>query len=303
MKTNLFVFAIFVALLVQVAAAQQRGRSYPPKFAGATVETYKTAGEVKLTMSIFSPAGHKATDKRPAILFFFGGGFVGGSPAQFHQHCRYFASRGMVAITADYRVRKRHKTKPADSMQDGKDAMRYVRANAKRLGIDPERIVASGGSAGATIAACVGVIPNLDAASTEKKVSYTPGAMVLFNPAIMGKTAIERTNPDGSPAFPKSIMPWYHVREGLPPSIMFFGTDDRLMAGAKEFREAARSKGNRCELVTWEGVGHGFFNFGRGGNKHFVETLKAADKFLASLGYVKGEPTVDEFVAKQINRR
>ena len=127
-------------------------------------------------------------------------------------------------------------------------------------------------------------------------------AMVLFNPAIMGKTAIERTNPDGSPAFPKTIMPWHHVRKGLPPSIMFYGIDDRFIAGAKEFRQAALGKGNRCELVTWEGVGHGFFNFGRQGNKHFVETLRAADKFLASLGYVKGGPTVDEFVAKRINR-
>jgi acetyl esterase/lipase len=111
----------------------------------------------------------------------------------------------------------------------------------------------------------------------------------------MGKSSI-RKEESGRPSFTKDIMPYYHVREGLPPSIMFFGTLDRLMGGAVEFREAAVEKGNRCELLTWEGVGHGFFNLGRNKNVEFVATLKAADKFLASLGYLEGEPTVEQFM-------
>ncbi|MHC4181471.1 MAG: alpha/beta hydrolase, partial [Planctomycetota bacterium] len=233
-----------------------------------------------------------------AVVFFFGGGFRAGTPAQFLRHCEYFSSRGMVAITADYRVRSRHKTTPADSVEDGKSAMRYVRANAGRLGIDPQRIVASGGSAGGMIAACVGTIRDAGKNDQEKSVSYTPNAMVLFNPAIMGKTGIKRADAAGRPSFTKDILPYYHVRKGLPPSIMFFGTEDRLLGGAEEFREAALEKGNRCELLTWKGVGHGFFNFGRNKNVEFVATVKAADKFLASLGYLEGEPTVDQFMKK-----
>lgn len=306
MKARLVMWAL-VLLVAGAAAAQQRSQSKqsrpsghqpqvgPPEFPNARAEVYKTVGEVKLQLFVFTPEGHKPTDKRPAIVFFFGGGFRQGSPRQFEKHCEYLASRGMVAITADYRVSSRHNTEPADSVQDGKAAMRYVRANASRLGIDPNRIVASGGSAGGLIAACVGVVADLDKDDQDTSVSYTPNAMVLFNPAIMGTSSV-RNDESGRPRFTKDIMPYYHVREGLPPSIMFFGTEDRLLGGAEEFRAAALEKGNRCELLTWEGVGHGFFNLGRNDNIEFVATLKAADKFLASLGYLEGEPTVDLFM-------
>ena len=57
-------------------------------------------GDTKLDLYIYYPEGHKPTDKRPAIVFFFGGGWTNGSPGQFEQHCKHLASRGMVAITA-----------------------------------------------------------------------------------------------------------------------------------------------------------------------------------------------------------
>ena len=56
---------------------------------------------------------------------------------------------------------------------------------------------------------------------------------------------------------------------------------------------AAKLAGNRCELLTWEGLKHGFFNFGRYNNKSYLETVRAADKFLASLDYLKGESTIE----------
>ena len=59
-----------------------------------------------------------------------------------------------------------------------------------------------------------------------------------------------------------------------------------------------KQQGSRCELVTYEGQPHGFFNFGRSENKYFLDTLKKADAFLVSLGYLKGEPTVDQFAWK-----
>jgi acetyl esterase/lipase len=301
---RLTILGVIVSLFASTLCFAQQARNYPPTFPAAKSEVYKSVGDVKLKLFIFEPRNHKPSEPRPAIVFFFGGGFVSGSPDQFHQHCRYFASRGIVAITADYRVKNRHDTTPADSVQDGKDAMRYVRTNAKRLGIKPDRITASGGSAGALIAACAGVIPNLDNSNSKLSdaqpkptVSYTPNAMLLFNPAILGKTAIDRKNKDGSPSFPEQIMPFYHIRKNLPPSILFFGTGDKFLVGAKEFQEAAKAQENRCEVRTWDGVGHGFFNLGRNNNKEFVATLKAADQFLVSLGYLsKGEPSVDKFM-------
>ena len=70
-----------------------------------------------------------------------------------------------------------------------------------------------------------------------------------------------------------------------------------LVPGTGAARGAFRP-GSRRELLTWKGVGHGFFNFGRNKNVEFVATVKAADKFLASLGYLEGQPTVDQFMTK-----
>jgi acetyl esterase len=141
-------FIWFVTLLLSgfalVASAQEPkgGRGYPPNLPGARPETYKTVGDIKLNLYVFTPEGHQASDKRPAMVFFFGGGWTNGSPGQFEEHCKYLAGRGMVAITADYRVASRHNVKAITCVADAKSAIRYVRTNAARLGIDPSRIAA-----------------------------------------------------------------------------------------------------------------------------------------------------------------
>lgn len=66
-----------------------------------TIIEYKKVGDVSLSLHIFNPPNHKATDKTPAIVFFFGGGWVGGSASHFYPQSEYLASRGMVAICAD----------------------------------------------------------------------------------------------------------------------------------------------------------------------------------------------------------
>src|SRR5690348_5684401 len=86
-----------VAPDVTQAAAKRKnkGEGYPPTFADAHAEVYKTVGDTKLQLYIFTPKDHQATDHTPAIVFYFGGAWVNGSPKQFEQHCRYLASRGM----------------------------------------------------------------------------------------------------------------------------------------------------------------------------------------------------------------
>ncbi|MBT6399335.1 MAG: carboxylesterase family protein, partial [Verrucomicrobia bacterium] len=77
-------------------------------------KTYKKVGKVELQLHIFNPKGHKASDQRPAIVFFFGGGWSGGTPSQFYPQCEYLAKRGMVAISAEYRVKSRNGTSPLE---------------------------------------------------------------------------------------------------------------------------------------------------------------------------------------------
>ena len=113
--------------------AQEKKGPYESGFElpGSRTEVYKTIGDVKLKIYIYEPEGHKAGAKRPAIVFFFGGGWRGGTPKQFLEHCRYLASKGMVAMTADYRVSSRQGTKPFHCVRDGKSAVRWIRQNAR----------------------------------------------------------------------------------------------------------------------------------------------------------------------------
>ncbi|HSW44215.1 MAG TPA: alpha/beta hydrolase [Phycisphaerae bacterium] len=270
--------------------------------AGAVREVYRKVGDVQLKVHIFNPPDHKPTDKRPAIVFFFGGGWLHGSAGQFVPQCRYFASRGMVAITADYRVYTRNKAMIADCTSDAQAAVRWVRANAGRLGIDPDRIAAGGGSAGGHLAAATGTLDDFTG-DKNAKISFRPNAMLLFNPAIDLTPEEPKPGDEGSRhsnlmarmgARPEELSPMDHVRPGLPPTIIFHGKDDKLIPFTKieEFGKAMKAAGNHCEVVGFEGQGHGFFNPGKRGNKHFIETMRLADEFLASLGYLKGKPTI-----------
>lgn len=308
---------IAVSLFASTVSAQQN--SYPPSFADAREETYKTAGDVDLKLWIFNPLNHKASDSTPAIVFFFGGGWKAGNPAQFEQHCRYLASQGMVAITADYRVRSRHDTLADKAVEDAESAILWVRQNATRLGVDSNRVAAGGGSAGGHLAACLGVVPPLDEAAS-KKTSSVPNALALFNPAVLlapfeeidlGKTDQQvpkfqdiatRT---GVP--PKRISPIHHIHQGLPPTIIFHGEADTTVPfeTAKRFTELATEAGNRCELESYPNATHSFFNYGRGGEpgEYYSLTVWRMHTFFQSLGYLKNDPAIALPKSKNVHYR
>ena len=301
-----FIASLAIALIIlpvgSVAQNQRPVEPAPATLPGAETEVYKTVGDVSLPLHIFFPEGHKSGQSLPAIIFFFGGGWRYGSPAQFEKHCTYLASRGMVAITAEYRVWGRHKTKAIASFQDAKSAMRYVRSNAKRLGIDPNRIAAGGGSAGGHLAGALGTIGGLDDPADDLSVSAAPNALCLFNPAlILASIPDAFPLPDGLEerfgVSPTAFSPYHNIGSNQPPAIIFHGDADTTIhhKSVELFTEKYKSLGNRCELVTYQGQGHGFFNFGRGDNAMFIATLTEMDAFLRSLRYLKGEPTIKRF--------
>ncbi|HJN88769.1 MAG TPA: alpha/beta hydrolase fold domain-containing protein, partial [Verrucomicrobiota bacterium] len=228
MKKNITLTAALLAPLALLA--QEKEESYESSFElpGSRAEVYKTLGDVKLKVYIYEPKGHKAGANRPAIVFFFGGGWRGGTPKQFQEQCRYLASKGMVAMTADYRVSSRQGTKPFHCVRDGKSAVRWVRENAKRLGVDPDHIAAGGGSAGGHVAGCTGTLPEHDESGENAKVSSVPNAMVLFNPVLItaeaaglktfGGDRLEKLKERLGVEDPKTMSPYHNIRKGLPPT-------------------------------------------------------------------------------------
>ncbi|MBL9118203.1 MAG: alpha/beta hydrolase [Verrucomicrobiaceae bacterium] len=269
-----------------------KGRIAPPSLTSETLSheerLYKTTPQGELRLHFSFPKDWKAGDKRPAIVFFFGGGWKSGSYLQFVPQSDYFASRGLVAASADYRISSIHKTTPDKCVEDAKSAVRYLRAHSRELGIDPGKIISAGGSAGGHLAACTALISEFDAESDDKSVSAKPNAMVLFNPALnIDELAANRDRKDAIP-MAERITPNRHISADTPPAIMFFGTDDALIEGAQKYLAKAVSLGLRAELWTAEGQAHGFFN-----RAPWTQvTAKAADEFLASLGYLNGESTI-----------
>jgi len=274
--------------VIMLAAAGKFG--YPPKMDGARVETYKTVGDTKLNLYIFSPS---TATKAPAIVFFFGGGWTSGSPVQFEAQCRHLASRGMVAITADYRVASRHQAKPTQCLADARSAIRWVRAHAARLGVDPKRVAAGGGSAGGHLAAATAFISEFDEPSEDKKISATPDALVLFNPALvlapmaglnLDKSFGARVPEERLGTKPEHISPAHNIKDGGPPAIIFHGRADTTVpfVTAEAFTAKMKAAGNRCELVGYDDQPHGFFNRDPWQQKTLVE----ADKFFVSLGWL-----------------
>ncbi|MEI6235810.1 MAG: alpha/beta hydrolase [Planctomycetota bacterium] len=286
-------FALKAWPLFLILASTAFGKEYPPNITGATVEKYKTVGDVSLTLWIFNPKDHKPTDKRAAILFFFGGGWTSGSPEQFEPQCKHLAELGMVAITVDYRVGSRNNVKPVSCVADVKSAMRWVRSNAARLGIDPQRIAAGGGSAGGHLAACTAFIKDFNEPGEDSSVSAVPNALVLFNPALVlapldgykfegsGKRATE----ERFGTKPENISPAHHIQKGAPPTIIMHGKADTTVpyVTVEAFTAEMKKAGNSCELVGYEGASHGFFN----SSKWSKDTITQMDKFLKSLGYLK----------------
>jgi acetyl esterase/lipase len=251
---------------------------------------YKNVAQRELTLFVDKPAGWKAADKRPAIVFFFGGGWVGGTPAQFRRQSEYLATRGMVGVRVQYRViPKGDKGPPLVCCADAKSAMRYVRAHAAELGIDPHRIAAAGGSAGGQLAAFTGLVPGLDDPHDDLSISCKPDTLVLFNPVFNngpGQWGHERVG-----ARFLEFSPAHHVTKDAPPTVVFLGDEDELIpvSVVKDFEADMKKAGVRCDAHIYPKGQHGFFNK----EPFLTSTLIEADRFLASLGWISGEPTLE----------
>ncbi|MCF7790112.1 MAG: alpha/beta hydrolase [Prosthecobacter sp.] len=259
---------------------------------------YKSVGGVELKLDVFEPAGLKSSDHRPAIVFFFGGGWSGGSTKQFYQQARAMAEEGMVAFSADYRVKGRNKTTPFECVKDGKSAIRWVRQHAAEFGIDPSRIVAAGGSAGGHVAACTGVIEGHEEDGEDANIRSVPNAMILFNP-VLDTTEKGYGAKNFKPEQQTEISPCHHVRKGIVPTLVFHGTADKTVPfeNAERFTRLMKDEGNECVLVPFEGKDHGFFNgsFFRksNGDADYEVTMKRSIEFLKAQGFLKQRTTTD----------
>ncbi len=321
-RVRLLVMAMAMACVPSRTSALQF--AYPPEIQ-TEQHVYKRASDTDLKLWVFRSA-LKTETPPAAIVFFFGGGWSSGSPSQFLSQAQYLQSRGITAILADYRVASRHKVQPAQCVEDAKSAVRWIRAHSQELGINPERICAAGGSAGGHIACATALLPGFEGDGEDMSVSSAPDALALFNPVLMlasldGAEAADIGEPKQQKqksrfgAAPEKLSPIHHVRTQLPPTIIFHGeADSTVRIGTViEFTKRMTAAGNRCDLKTFPTAPHGFFNLREAPQpsaeaekskkraagsdpqqyrQWHLRTLLQLDQFLASLGWISGEPTL-----------
>jgi acetyl esterase/lipase len=284
MKKTVVVFFLF---LIVLGSRAQQYRFKEKK------QVYKEVDGHSLEMVMYIPDISPGI-KLPALVFFFGGGWVSGDPSHFELQARYLATRGVVVVCPDYRTKNRHNTTPFESVKDARSAMRFLKTNGADFGIDTSRIVAGGGSAGGHLAACTAIVSDVDEETDNPDVSPKPFALVLFNPVVdTGKKGYGQEKLDGREF---QISPVHHIKAGLPPVLIMHGKADTTVPyeNVVRFKHVMKQEGNECILKGYAKQKHGFFNY-RISPKYFEKTLRKTEIFLEKYDLLKGDPWINEY--------
>jgi len=279
-KVILFSFAVLIlttGFAERINQTGSEGKAY----------VYKESNGVSMEIEVYFPHGKQDTEKAvPGLIMFHGGGWGNGTRDMFRYVCNYFASRGLVTATVTYRLATKEEKAAMKGdisykrfcITDAKSAIRWYKEHAGELGVDPERIIAGGGSAGGHISLLSTTNPGLNDPNDPKGYDTSVAAYLLFNPAL---NAGDAKDPE--------VDFLQQLNADLSPAIAFFGSEDNWLKGWNPAYIELKSLGN-TSLEYWiaPGEGHGFFN-----SQPWADiTLIAADKFLKKLGLIEGKPTL-----------
>ena len=289
MKTLLFIIS-FVITLPTVLWAQA------DKVISETI-TYKIVDGHELQVTMFYPANAKRKGNSPAIAFFHGGGWVFGSPSEFHGACKRYAMLGFTTFSFQYRLSiNEDKTYPhpditlIECVKDARSAIRWMRENAATLKIDPDKIVVGGQSAGGQLVLGTALFDTVNEDTDNLDVSPMPNAMLLYSSAYSAMEPwidmIMKENWDEV----RLMSPYHNLREGLPPAIAFHGGGDCVVLhySVQRFEKKMHELKNPFELITLEGRGH---YLGEGNEQYSTlfdeKILERTDEFLIKYGFMR----------------
>lgn len=226
-----------------------------------TVESnvvYGKAGEMELKLDIYRPPAG-VSPKRMATIHFHGGGFTGGNKESLSERVKPFAARGYVAIAAQYRLAGQAGY-PA-LIHDAKASIRWVRANAKTLGIDPQRIGVVGYSAGgyhALFTAGTCDRPEFEGNVGTPGVSTKVAVCLAYYPAT--NIPASMLPPGSDAAAQKAANATTYIAAGFPPIAIFHGMKDVTIPieSSKRLVQQLQDVKVPVEFHAFEGVPHAF---------------------------------------------
>ncbi len=299
-------FAIALSMLCSIGCSSANPNA---EIVNSREEYKQIADTTALCIDIVAQEGYQKGKARPAIIFFFGGGWNNGTMEQFRKQAEYFATRGFTCFLVDYRTKASHKVTPDVCLMDAKSAVRYIVSNAKRFNINTNKMITSGGSAGGHLAAAVAMCPNINDPMDDTSISTEMSALLLFNPVVCNGPEEYNYGYERVSDYYEDFSPMHNVREGATPTALFMlGSEDNLIPEemAEDFKGLYEAAGGSCKVIIYEGKGHGFFN-GRYAENHknrdlamFIQTLKDSEQFLRDQGYIKGKLSAEEMVDEWI---
>ena len=196
------------------------------------------------------------SDTRAAILLVHGGGWNTGDASWMDSDATPYASLGMLAVSIDYRLSDGLTVTPFDALADVRAAIRWMRAESRRLRIDPTKIAVLGESAGAHLAAAAAVISE----PYGSDISAKPNVLILSSPAVSVAQLKSFQKLSGGPAQAASLSPDLHIGANVPPTLVLQGEKDSVnpAEGVITFCERMVANNNICVLKLYKDVGHMF---------------------------------------------
>lgn len=238
-------------------------------------------GERDLKLDLTRPKSSQG--KMPALVFIHGGGWTGGNRESFHPFMLQFSKQGMVCITVQYRFAPQHRF-PAQ-LEDVKCAVRWLRANAEKYHVDPERIAAFGVSAGAHLAALLGTTaeqPQWEGlgghAGQSSRVCVVVGLAGPYDLLQGYQNSVNQLdqegaavrhllegflggNPQQMPAAYREASPLDHVSKESSPALLMHGAKDTLVLieQSEAFEKKLKESGVEVALLRIEDGTHNDF--------------------------------------------
>lgn len=254
--------------------------------------TYKTVGDVSLQMDIYTPTTVTSTDTAPTIIFFFGGGWETGNRTQFKYYAELYATKGIITVLADYRIKSIHNTTPIESLKDAKSAIRYLKLHAETLHIDTTKLIAAGGSAGGQLAAASFTNETVNEDTDDLTVSAKSKFLILFNPVV--DNSINGYGYEAMGDLWEEISPLHNVKAPFAPTLYMVGSNDKLAPAsmAQVFKQKIEEVGGRCDLIIYPGWNHGFFN----PEENRPQVVQDVDAFLISIGCLAEDDRISQTI-------
>lgn len=256
-----------------------------PDIDPTALEVYKTIDGVELNAHIFNPEGHSSNDSRPVLIFLHGGALRFGDPTEGYRLAEYFNPKGVVVISASYRLIGSDAETVDQLVSDTKSLTRWTRENADRLGIDPNKIQFSGHGTGAYLAMLGVLLEGHNAPSDNLTISARPDSVVFWS-----LVTTRRDNPQNSIIPEGYTMADFSAPEtvsnDLPPALFVHGELDPAVspALALAFQETYSQAGNQSSYHSIEGADHVFADPG-----HTGQVFSLITDFMTKLGYLASE--------------